>query len=182
MSFVFYIKPKDAAPTPETLSSDILELIKSNAPEIDKDDISYAKLDFILDIVGDPDLADLKFLPFEKIFKTKKGYQVLIIDTRQMNKGVAAGRFKIRRVWAEDKGKPYSIHALVESTTNELRHIGFERPILDDEVTMIVLEFNMPGGKKTGPFKFYLTVEDTMAEIGVKNTEDCDPQVGNDPP
>lgn len=182
MSLTFYIESNDETPCSETSLACLLETVAFAKPGFDKNDVSYAKLNFILEVVGEVSFDDFKFRPFEKMFRTRKNHQVLIIDTRRMNEGVEKGRFKVRGVWAEDKGKDHLEQVLVESTSHELRLIDHAHPITDDEVTMIVLEFDMPGGKKTDSFGFFLTIEDTKAEVGKKSKENCDPQVGNDPP
>jgi hypothetical protein len=180
MSFVFYIKPVDEKLSREMLAG-IFTIVGLTDLESDQDDTSIAALEFAMKIVGEPDIEDLDFDKYIVQFRTRKNRQLLIIDTEHMNEGVEPGRFKIRRVWADVPGKPHAQDAHVKRTDNSFRSPGFDGAINED-VKQVVLDFKMPGNKKTELFEFYLTIEDTMSKPGVRNVKECDPQVGNDPP
>lgn len=185
MSFVFYLKEKDSRPTPQGLSTLLSAsgLEKQLAP-IGKE-TSHASMEFVLMIMPPADLSDLEFIPSTQWFKTRRGRQVLIIDCDRMNEGVAAGRFQIRRIWAESMGNPHIDRLLIKTATRDLYDVvpgGALHPVNDADIKMIVFEFKMPGNRKTDLFKFFLNVVDTHSLVTILEEKDCDPQVGNDPP
>lgn len=181
MSFAFRIEQRNENESFSQQHS-AAEKINTSVAHAPKKDISYAKLDFIMEDDGNKDIQGITFIPYAKEFTTRKNHQVIIIDTSKINKGVDPGRFKIRHVVAGYKGRIEVLHVFIESTASGLREVKLEELIQDEEVTMVVLEFRMPGHRKTDPFKFFLTVEDTSLKSGTTaSTKNCDPQVGNDP-
>lgn len=185
MSFAFYLKDKDQETGPQQWAALFSSSELKGRPFLMQAESSHASMDFLLKIVPPADLSDLIFIPTTKWFRTKKNRQVLIIDCSNMNDGVAAGRFQIRRVSAETKGKHHVERVLIKTATRDLYDIQPDatlHPVNDADIKMVVLEFKMPGNSKTEEFQFFLNVVDTHSKLATPEEKDCDPQVGNDPP
>jgi hypothetical protein len=185
MSFVFYLKEKDLQPTPKFLSTLFSASGLENQLFSIGKETSHASMEFLLKIVPPADLSDLDFIPSTQWFKTRNNRQVLIIDCDRVNEGVSAGRFQIRRIWTEDKGKPHVDRVLIKTATRDLYDIApgvALDAVTDADIKMIIIEFKMSGQSKTDLFQFFLNVVDTHSPLTIQEDKDCDPQVGNDPP